>query len=134
MISQTIRSGLSLIARSTPTFPAPTTRYDQTPNEIYGRSPAMQVLPAIKTLNEQKKTMLRQGHRVVDPVLLLPDDGVIDAFSLKAGSPAIDRGAVLSSPYAGSANSVNRGSTWDIGAYEFEAGVRLPAPTNLRVQ
>jgi hypothetical protein len=55
-------------------------------------------------------------------------------LSLKAGSPAIDRGAVLSSPYASSANSVNRGSTWDIGAYEAESGVRLPAPTNLRVQ
>jgi len=68
------------------TFPYAVSRYVQIPGEIFGRSPAMEALPAIKTLNEQKKTMLRQGHRVVDPVLLLPDDGVIDAFSLKAGS------------------------------------------------
>ncbi|HMU86911.1 MAG TPA: portal protein, partial [Agitococcus sp.] len=52
----------------------------------YGRSPAMDVLPSIKTLNEQKKTMLKQGHRAVDPVLLAHDDGVLDSFSLKPGS------------------------------------------------
>lgn len=68
------------------TFPYAISRYEQAPNEAYGRSPAMDVLPAIKTLNEQKKTMLKQGHRVVDPVLLAHDDGVIDAFSLEPGS------------------------------------------------
>ena len=55
-------------------------------------------------------------------------------FSLRAGSPGIDHGAALSSPYSGSVNSVTRGSAWDIGAYEADAGVRLPAPANLRVQ
>lgn len=67
-------------------FPYTTPRYEQAPNEVYGRGPAMDVLPAIKTLNEQKKTMLKQGHRAVDPVLLAHDDGIIDAFSLKPGS------------------------------------------------
>jgi len=46
----------------------------------------MEVLPAIKTLNEEKKTMLKQGHRAVDPILLVHDDGIIDTFSLKPGS------------------------------------------------
>jgi hypothetical protein len=46
----------------------------------------MFVLPSIKVLNEQKKTMLKQGHRVVDPVLLSHDDGVLDTFSLLPGS------------------------------------------------
>lgn len=76
------------------TFPYAISRYWQAPGEIYGRSPAMDVLPAIKTLNEQKKTMLKQGHRVVDPVLLLPDDGVLDSFSLRPG--ALNSGAVTS--------------------------------------
>lgn len=67
-------------------------RYVTIPGECYGRSPAMQVLPAIKTLNEQKKTVLKQGHRVVDPVLLAYDDGVLDSFSLKPG--AINYGGV----------------------------------------
>lgn len=68
------------------TFPYAISRYRQAPFEAYGRSPAMDVLPAIKTLNEEKKTMLKAGHRALDPVLLAHDDGVIDAFSLDPGS------------------------------------------------
>lgn len=67
------------------TFPYTPSRYEQSPNEVYGRSPAMDVLPAIKTLNEMKKTYLKQGHRAVDPVLLVHDDGILDTFSLKPG-------------------------------------------------
>jgi len=67
-------------------FPYAISRYRQAPFEAYGRSPAMDVLPAIKTLNEEKKTMLKAGHRALDPVLLAHDDGVIDAFSLEPGS------------------------------------------------
>jgi hypothetical protein len=73
-------------------FPYPLSRYTTTPGEIYGRSPAMMVLPSIKVLNEQKKTVLKQGHRAVDPVLLAYDDGVLDSFSLKPG--AINYGGV----------------------------------------
>lgn len=73
-------------------FPYAVSRYEQASNETYGRSPAMDVLPAVKTLNEEKKTMLKQGHRVVDPVLLAHDDGVLDSFSLKPG--AINPGGV----------------------------------------
>ena len=68
------------------TFRYAVSRYVTGPGEIYGRSPAMLALPAIKVLNEQKKTMLKQGHRVVDPVLLVHDDGVLDTFSLRPGS------------------------------------------------
>lgn len=67
-------------------FPYSISRYTQAPGEVYGRSPAMMALPAIKVLNEQKKTVLKQGHRTVDPVLLMHDDGVLDTFSLKPGS------------------------------------------------
>lgn len=74
------------------TFPYPTSRYMQVPGEVYGRSPAMEVLPAVKTLNEEKKTILKQGHRTVDPVLLAHDDGVIDTFSMKPG--ALNAGGV----------------------------------------
>lgn len=75
-------------------FPYCISRYYQAPNEAYGRSPAMDVLPALKTLNEQKKSMLKQGHRVLDPVLLAHDDGIIDGFSLEPG--AINVGGVSS--------------------------------------
>ena len=68
------------------TFPYQVSRYVTGPGEKYGRSPAMLALPAIKVLNEQKKIMLKQGHRVVDPVLLTHDDGILDNFSLKPGA------------------------------------------------
>lgn len=68
------------------TFPYAVSRYRQAPFEAYGRSPAMDVLPALKTLNEEKKTMLKAGHRALDPVLLAHDDGVVNAFSLEPGS------------------------------------------------
>lgn len=74
------------------TFPYAISRHLLAPGEVYGRSPAMEALPAIKTLNEQKKTMLRAAHRAIDPVLLLPDDGILDGFSLKAG--ALNAGGV----------------------------------------
>lgn len=75
-------------------FPFATSRYTVGPNEVYGRSPAMLALPAIKTLNEEKKTVLKQGHRALDPVLLLHDDGIMDGLSLKPG--AVNYGAVNS--------------------------------------
>jgi hypothetical protein len=58
-------------------FPYAVSRYDQTPGEVYGRGPAMLVLPSLKTLNAQKTVFLKQGHRSADPVLLLADDGIV---------------------------------------------------------
>lgn len=76
------------------TFPIAASRYDQTPGETYGRSPAMMVLPAIKTLNAEKRTFLKQGHRAADPVLLTADDGLIDGVDLTPGS--MNKGGVSS--------------------------------------
>jgi hypothetical protein len=50
-------------------------RYTVNPMEVYGRSPAMLVLPSIKTAQEMQKTFLRAGHKVVDPPLLLHSTG-----------------------------------------------------------
>lgn len=67
-------------------------RYVTAPGELYGRSPAMNILPSINVLNEEKKIMLKQGHRTVDPVLLAHDDGILDSFSLRPG--AVNAGGV----------------------------------------
>jgi hypothetical protein len=61
-----------------------------------------------------------------------------DGLSLLSGSPAINSGAALSSPYNNSVNSVTRpsGSGWDRGAYEFNAASGGPTPvppTNLHI-
>jgi hypothetical protein len=75
------------------TFPYSVSRYDQTPGEVYGRGPASLVLPSLKTLNAQKSTFLKQGHRAADPVLLLHDDGLV-GMSLRPG--ALNPGGVTS--------------------------------------
>jgi hypothetical protein len=75
------------------TFPIAASRYDQTPGEVYGRSPAMMVLPAIKTLNAEKRVFLKQGHRAADPVLLTADDGLVD-INMRPG--ALNKGGVNS--------------------------------------
>ena len=67
-------------------FPYAISRYEQAPGEVYGRSPGMQVLPTVKTLNEQMRSLLKQGQRAVDPVLLAYDDGVMSGFQLKSGA------------------------------------------------
>lgn len=72
-------------------LPIACSRYDQAPQEVYGRSPAMMVLPALKTLNAEKTTFLKQGHRASDPVLLTTDDGVV-GMSLRPG--AINKGGM----------------------------------------
>ncbi len=66
-------------------FPYAVSRYDQTPGEVYGRGPADIVLPSLKTLNAEKATFLKQGHRAADPVLLLADDGLM-GMSLRPGA------------------------------------------------
>lgn len=66
-------------------FPFSCSRYLTGPGETLGRSPAMLCLPSLRTLNEQKKTMLKQGHKAVDPVMLIHDDGVMDTASVRPG-------------------------------------------------
>lgn len=68
------------------TFPYAISRYEQAPQEVYGRSPAMDVLPAIKTLNKQKELVLKQGQLALDPVILVHDDGIMDGARVESGS------------------------------------------------
>jgi hypothetical protein len=58
-------------------------RYVTGPREIYGRSPAMEALADIKSLQEMEKTMLRMAHRMVDPPLILTEEGALNAFSVR---------------------------------------------------
>jgi hypothetical protein len=60
------------------TFPLAFGRYQQAPEEEYGRGPAQMVLPELKTLNAEKAVFLKQGHRAADPAYLIGDDGLMD--------------------------------------------------------
>jgi hypothetical protein len=58
-------------------FPYSISRYVTAPDEVYGRSPAMTALPDIKMLNEMAKTDIRAVHKLIDPPILLHDDGIL---------------------------------------------------------
>lgn len=68
------------------TMPYCVGRYSTSPREVYGRGPGMMVLPEIKMLNEMRKSILRAAQKAVDPPLLLPEDGLMRAFDLRAGA------------------------------------------------
>jgi Bacteriophage head to tail connecting protein len=74
-------------------FPMPMARYSEWPNEVYGRGPAMDYLPSLKTLNAEKATFLKAGHRAGDPIIMASDDGIGD-FDLIPG--AMNKGWVNS--------------------------------------
>lgn len=57
------------------TMPVSVSRHATSPGEIYGRSPAFDVMPNIQGLNAMKHTTLRAGHKAVDPALLFAHDG-----------------------------------------------------------
>lgn len=63
-------------------FPYSISRYTQAPRETYGRSPAMAALPDIRMLNEMSKSDIRAVHKLVDPPLLIHDDGILGAGSM----------------------------------------------------
>lgn len=64
-------------------------RYTVNPAEMYGRGPAMLILPDLKTLQEMEKVFLRSGQKVADPPLLVADDGALGRgnkkISLRSG-------------------------------------------------
>lgn len=73
------------------TFPMAYCRYMQNPEDPYADGPANLVLPTLKSLNAEKSMFLKVGHRTADPILLGPDDGLVDP-SLRPG--AYNKGGV----------------------------------------
>jgi Bacteriophage head to tail connecting protein len=56
-------------------FPILAPRWSKVSGETYGRSPAMTCLPDIKMVNVMAKTIIIAAQKVVDPPLMLPDEG-----------------------------------------------------------
>lgn len=77
---------------SFPVFPYAVGRHTLAPREPYGRSPAMQVLPSLKSINAMRGMFYRTGARIADPVLLINDEGFIDNVDLSPG--ALNSGGV----------------------------------------
>lgn len=56
-------------------FPYAVPRWYKVAGEKYGRSPAMTALPDVKMLQEMTKTTLKAAQKIVDPPLMVPDEG-----------------------------------------------------------
>ena len=67
-------------------FPYSISRYVTAPDEVYGRSPAMMSLPDIKMLNEMAKTDIRAVHKLIDPPILLHDDGIMGGGAMRVNT------------------------------------------------
>ena len=68
------------------TFPYPIMRDLTSAGETYGRSPGTWVLPDVKMLNEMNKTVVRMGHKAVDPPMLATEDGALSPFDMRPGA------------------------------------------------
>jgi len=66
-------------------FPAACPRWTKLSGEIYGRSPSMKSFPDILMINEMKKTTIRSGQKIVDPPMVVPDDGVTLPLNINPG-------------------------------------------------
>jgi hypothetical protein len=67
-------------------FPYHVPRWTKLAGEMYGRSPAMTCLPDIKMLNTMSKVVIKAGQKIVDPPLIVPDDGFMLPIKTSPGS------------------------------------------------
>lgn len=74
------------------TMPYAVSRYVTAVGEVYGRSPAMDALADIMTVNAMSKTGLRYGQLVTDPPWATADVDSLQPFSMRSG--AINSGYV----------------------------------------
>jgi hypothetical protein len=66
-------------------FPAAVPRWDTSPDEIYGRSPAMLAYADTKTLQAIARTMLIAGQRSADPTTWVLNDAVVSPVRTMPG-------------------------------------------------
>ncbi|WP_287459200.1 portal protein [Sphingomonas sp.] len=82
--------------------PISVSRHMSEAGELYGTSPAMEVLPAIRGANVMKQTILRSAHKMVDPALAFYDDDGITSLVTKPGglNPGLvdDNGRLMVAP------------------------------------
>lgn len=58
-------------------MPYHTPRWTHVPGTAYGDGPALSVLPEIRMVNAMSKTMIIAAQKLVDPPLVVPDDGFL---------------------------------------------------------
>ncbi len=66
-------------------FPYQVSVFDKDSLEDYGRSPTMKKLPDIKMANELKRIRIKAWDKMVDPTMLVKDDGSVWPLTTKPG-------------------------------------------------
>jgi len=67
-------------------FPYAIPRWSKITGEVMGRSPAMTCLQDIRMINEMSKTTLKAAQKIVDPILMMPDEGFLMPIKTTPGS------------------------------------------------
>lgn len=67
-------------------FPFHVVRWLKMSGEVYGRSPGIAAMPEIKMLNAFNKVVIKGAQKMVDPPLLVPDDGYMMPIKTAPGS------------------------------------------------
>lgn len=60
-------------------------RWQKNSMEVYGRGPGIESLPDVRMINEMERVGLIALQKVVDPPLLVPDDGFLSPVVTRAG-------------------------------------------------
>ena len=100
-----------------------TSRWDNEAGEKYGRSPAMETLPAVKMLQRVAKATIQGAEKTVNPPLLIADDGVLSPVLLTSGGLNTVRADLMSGQGQGPIRPLISGARPDIGK-EFAAGIQ----------
>lgn len=83
-------------------MPISVSRHMSEAGDLYGWSPALKVLPSIRSANVMKQTIMRSAHKMVDPALAFFDDDGITSLVTRPGglNPGLvdDRGNLMVQP------------------------------------
>lgn len=90
-------------------FPYHVPRWSKTAGETYGRSPAMVCMADIMMLNQMSIVMIRSAQKLMDPPLIVPDDGFLTPLETSPGS------IIFQIPGAGEIKPLITGARPDIG-------------------
>lgn len=66
-------------------------RFELSPDEIMGRSPAIELLPDIKMLNDMRYTFVESSEKASNPPIVIEDDGVVSQPATGPGDVIVKR-------------------------------------------
>lgn len=66
-------------------FPFLAPRLDKISGEVHGRGRGMMALPDVKMLNKMQELIIKSAQKIIDPPLMIPDDGFLTGIKTTPG-------------------------------------------------